>query len=217
MRANPTFLAFTAVSFSTRPPRAPTRSVSEMSQQQLPPRERERRWTILLVPHTSEAPRSFSLSERAVRTVAWVAGVAALAAAFVVAALVLRVREADRALTVAWEAGDREVDSLRARLDSLRGSLAGIQVQESRIRAAVGVTPTDAASFWSRVLRHSQSRERAAQDQERRLTSMRDSLRREIRGVTTAADSLVVRAGEVSSRAQRMADSVASRTDARRP
>ncbi len=169
----------------------------------------------MLVPHTSDAPRSISVTERTLRRVAWVAGVAGLGVVLVFAALLLRVRESNRALAAAWQSGDHDVDSLQARLDSLRGRIAGIQSQEQRIRASVGVTPTESPSFWSRVLRDAAA-SKAPSDQQRTLSVVRDSLRREIRAVSRTTDSLVVRAVDANSRAQRMADSLTA-PSARRP
>lgn len=180
-----------------------------------PPPSRERRWTILLVPHTSDASRSFSLSERTLRRVAWTVGMVTVAVVLAFSALLWRVQVTNRALAAAWQSGDQDVDSLQARLDSLRGSIAGIQTQEQRIRASVGVSPSESPSFWARVLRHQMTGSSPAQ-QQRSLSVVRDSLRREIRAVSRATDSLVVRAVDVNGRAQRMADSVAQASP-RRP
>lgn len=169
----------------------------------------------MLVPHTSDAPRSVTLSERSLRRVAWTLGVGALVVAFAFAALLLRVRETNRALATAWQTGDREVDSLQARLDSLRTRIEGARSQESRIRTTVGVNPTDAPSFWARVLRHTPL-SKSTPDQQRALSLVRDSLRRELRAVSRTTDSLVVRAVDANSRAQRMADSI-SLASPRRP
>ena len=160
----------------------------------------------MVVPHTTDVPRSYPLTDRMLRVVMWGTAAVAILVVTGVGALVFRVRAAERALATTWASGDWQVDSLRLRLDSLNGQLGGIRSHESRIRTSVGVTPTDSPSFWSRVLRGVRASQTSRGPE--RLAQLRDSLKREIRGTSAVTDSLESHARSVSLRVQRMADSV---------
>ncbi|MFN8571815.1 MAG: hypothetical protein U0132_07145 [Gemmatimonadaceae bacterium] len=171
-----------------------------------PPPSRERRWTILLVPHTSDASRSFSLSERTLRRAAWTVGVLSLAVVLAFSALLWRVQETNRALATAWQNGDHDVDSLQARLDSSGEHRRNPVARTTHPGVGWGYS-NGIAVVLARVLRHKMTGT-SSPEQQRSLSVVRDSLRREIRNVSRTTDSLVVRAVDANGRAQRLADSV---------
>jgi len=104
----------------------------------------ERRWSILLVPHGSESPRTYSLSQGAVR--ALVAGGALLVALAALGALatgneiLLRSRRLDQASL------RQRVVTLQSRLDSLSDTLEAIGRRDQQIRLLAGLP--DSAAAW---------------------------------------------------------------------
>ena len=167
---------------------------------------RERRWTLLVVPHGSEALRSLSVSERAVRWLVYSAAGVVIIVTLCFTILLTRLGslEHERAMVLDASTADGQVDALRAQLAQLNGSIDSIHQTDALLRAAVGTTAPAAPGFWSRLLRRVTS-ERARTDSGR---TRNDSARAELRSAAHAADSLLVRAGEVSVRLGQLADSV---------
>jgi murein DD-endopeptidase MepM/ murein hydrolase activator NlpD len=108
----------------------------------------DRRWTVMVVPHGSDSPRSFSVSERAVRAAAYAGSVLGLIAVVGIASAVasagryvssvVRPSEAN-----AMSAMPRDVAEVRRRVASLRDTLDVIRKREARIRLLAGLPPTD--------------------------------------------------------------------------
>ncbi len=101
-----------------------------------------RRWTLLVVPHGSDSPRSFSISEKAVRRLAAVGTVLGLVAAMgvgvAISHLALRMRGED-------DGSLREsMVGLQARLDSLDDTLQAITIRDSQIRLLAGLSSDSA-------------------------------------------------------------------------
>ena len=101
-----------------------------------------RRWTILIVPHGAESPRSLHLSERSLRWLKYGGGalgvVAVIGLAIGVVDLSRRLRGLDDAsLRVA-------VTGLRAQIDSLSGSLEEMDRRDQEIRLLAGLPADDA-------------------------------------------------------------------------
>ena len=110
-----------------------------------------RRWTLLLIPHDSESPKSISVTERAVRVFA-TAGVAlALVALIGVGSVVaqlghLRIPRSDGG------AASPKVQELRERVGALRGALDTLRREDARLRATVGAPRADTTTLLRRVL-----------------------------------------------------------------
>ncbi|MFN8666447.1 MAG: hypothetical protein U0164_04500 [Gemmatimonadaceae bacterium] len=151
-----------------------------------------RRWTILFIPHDTEQPRSFAVSERALR---WMAGGAA---ALVLVAVVAigsiawwvssgRLQRAEARLAAESDALGRtaaEMDSLRATVSALNGALDTIRQADARLSAAAGMGKPDSATLQTQAA---------------------------LRGSRASADSLLRRAAFVAQRIGAMADSATAR------
>ena len=103
----------------------------------------QRRWTFLVVPHGSDSPRSFSLSERFVKRLAVFAGAVGLVAAMGVGValshVALKFRHADDASLLG------SVSLMQARLDSLDDTLRAIGRRDQQIRLLAGLSADSAA------------------------------------------------------------------------
>ena len=103
----------------------------------------QRRWTFLVVPHGSDSPRSFSLSEKVVKRFAVFAGAVGLVAAMGVGValshVALKFRHADDASLIG------SVSLMQARLDSLDDTLRAIGRRDQQIRLLAGLSADSAA------------------------------------------------------------------------
>jgi murein DD-endopeptidase MepM/ murein hydrolase activator NlpD len=103
----------------------------------------QRRWTFLVVPHGSDSPRSFSLSETLVKRLAICAGAVGL-----VAAMGVGVAFSHVALNLSRTASRSAVGDLtamQARLDSLDDTLRAITRRDQQIRLLAGLSADSAA------------------------------------------------------------------------
>lgn len=154
---------------------------------------RMRRWTVLLIPHDTDVPRTIAVSARAARTTAAAVAVVALAAVVGVGAMAGWIArpdsaERDRQLsaptgTVASLSGSA-VDSLRATVEALYSALDTIRQADARLREAAGLPQVDSASLQAHA---------------------------EMATTRAAADSLLRGANLVAGRLGKMADSARSR------
>ena len=113
----------------------------------------DRRWTVMVVPHGSDSPRSFAISERAVRAAAYTGSVLALvaivgsgsavASAGRVISNLVRPAEANAMAS----ATPRGVPDVARRVASLRDTLEVIRKREAQIRLLAG-KPASWSSFW---------------------------------------------------------------------
>jgi len=151
-----------------------------------------KRWTILLIPHDTEQPRSFAVSGRMLR---WMVGGAATIALIAVAGVgamawwvssgrLERERTRIAAEDAALDRTTTELDSLRATVHALNGALDTIRQADARLSAAAGVSAPDSATL------HTQAA---------------------LRGSRATADSLLRRASFVAQRIGAMADSASAR------
>ena len=114
----------------------------------------ERRWTILIVPEGSEAPRTYELSERRLRLVRRGAVVAVLAvvALGMVAGRALpsvsRFHLDGGAGTPAISSAAAEDPALRASLEALRDTIEVLGRRDQQLRLAAGL-PTDDSAAWA--------------------------------------------------------------------
>lgn len=103
----------------------------------------ERRWTFLVVPHGSDSPRGFSLSEKLVKRFAMFASAVVLVAAMGVGVALSHV-----ALTLGRTVNrgvSGDVALMQARLDSLDDTLRAISRRDQQIRLLAGLS-SDSAS-----------------------------------------------------------------------
>ena len=108
----------------------------------------DRRWTVMVVPHGSDSPRSFSISERAVRAGAYVGSVLTLMALVGLGSTIattgrlissaVRPTEAN-----AMSSKPRDVAEVARRVASLRDTLDVIRKREAQIRLLAGLPATD--------------------------------------------------------------------------
>lgn len=103
-----------------------------------------RKWTVVIVPHGSDAPRTLEISERTLRRVAWVA-----IAGFVLclsAVSVAAVRMSGSPLFAAFiSPADRQLAELRTRMVELRDTIAVIDRRDEQIRLLAGLPSPDSA------------------------------------------------------------------------
>ena len=113
----------------------------------------DRRWTVMVIPHGSDSPRSFAISERAVRAAAYTGSVlglvamigigSAIASASRVISSVVRPAEANAAMSTSKP---RDVTEVALRVASLRDTLEVIRKREAQIRLLAGLPATDSAN-----------------------------------------------------------------------
>jgi len=111
----------------------------------------DRRWTVMVVPHGSDSPRSFSVSERAVRAGVYVGSVLGLMAVIGLGSAVattgryissaVRPTEAN-----AMSSRPRDVAEVAKRVASLRDTLNVIRKREAQIRLLAGLPATDSGA-----------------------------------------------------------------------
>jgi Peptidase family M23 len=103
-----------------------------------------RRWTVMIIPHGSDSPRSLAVSERALR--AAIGGGAALAALCCVAALTFVITLVSPNSFLASRESRQmysELADLRTRLTVLQDTIAMIGRRDERIRLLAGLPPVD--------------------------------------------------------------------------
>jgi murein DD-endopeptidase MepM/ murein hydrolase activator NlpD len=114
----------------------------------------DRRWTVMVVPHGSDSPRSFSVSERAVRAAIYVGSTLGLMAIVGLGTAiattgryisgVIRPAEAN-----AMSSHPRDVAEVARRVASLRDTLNVIRKREAQIRLLAGLPATDSAAQYT--------------------------------------------------------------------
>src|SRR4030095_13778719 len=111
----------------------------------------DRRWTVMVVPHGSDSPRSYSIRERAVRLALYAAAMLGLMAAIGLGTAiattgryisgVIRPTEAN-----AMSSHPRDLSEVARRVASLRDTLNVIRKREAQIRLLAGRPPTDSGA-----------------------------------------------------------------------
>jgi murein DD-endopeptidase MepM/ murein hydrolase activator NlpD len=112
----------------------------------------DRRWTVMVVPHGSDSPRSFSISERAVRAALYVGAMLGLMAAIGLGTAIattgryisgaVRPTEAN-----AMSSHPRDLSEVAKRVASLRDTLEVIRKREAQIRLLAGLPAADSAAL----------------------------------------------------------------------
>ena len=155
----------------------------------------DRCWTVMVVPHGSDSPRSYSISERAVRAALYVGAMLGLMAAIGLGTAIattgrfisgaVRPTEAN-----AMSSHPRDMSEVAKRMASLRDTLEVIRKREAQIRLLAGLPATDSAA---RVLA-------SAQD------SLADSAARAL--PPADVETLIQRADQLSARFAAVTDSL---------
>jgi len=111
----------------------------------------DRCWTVMVVPHGSDSPRSYSISERAVRLGLYVGATLGLMAAIGLGTAIattgryisgaIRPTEAN-----AMSSHPRDLSEVAKRVASLRDTLEVIKKREEQIRLLAGLPATDSAA-----------------------------------------------------------------------
>src|SRR6476646_5215384 len=111
----------------------------------------DRRWTVMVVPHGSDSPRSFSISERAVRAAIYVGSTLGLMAIIGLGTAIattgryisgaIRPTEAN-----AMSSHPRDLSEVAKRVASLRDTLNVIRKREAQIRLLAGLPATDSGA-----------------------------------------------------------------------
>src|SRR4030095_1980354 len=111
----------------------------------------DRRWTVMVVPHGSDSPRSYSIRERAVRLALYAAAMLGLMAAIGLGTAiattgryisgVIRPTEAN-----AMSSHPRDLSEVAKRVASLRDTLDVIRKREAQIRLLAGLPAADSAA-----------------------------------------------------------------------
>jgi murein DD-endopeptidase MepM/ murein hydrolase activator NlpD len=155
----------------------------------------DRCWTVMVVPHGSDSPRSYSISERAVRAALYVGAMLGLMAAIGLGTAIattgrfisgaVRPTEAN-----AMSSHPRDMSEVAKRVASLRDTLEVIRKREAQIRLLAGLPATDSAA---RILA-------SAQD------SVADSAARAL--PPADVETLIQRADQLSARFAAVTDSL---------
>ena len=155
----------------------------------------DRCWTVMVVPHGSDSPRSYSISERAVRGALYAGAVLGLMAAIGLGTAIattgrfisgaVRPTEAN-----AMSSHPRDMSEVAKRVASLRDTLEVIRKREAQIRLLAGLPATDSAA---QILA-------SAQD------SLADSAARAL--PHTDVETLIQRADQLSARFAAVTDSL---------
>ena len=111
----------------------------------------DRRWTVMVVPHGSDSPRSFSVSERTVRasmyTGAALALIALIGLGSAVASTGRYISHAVRPTEAnAMGTRPRDMGEVARRVASLRDTLDVIRKREAQIRLLAGLPAADSGS-----------------------------------------------------------------------
>lgn len=107
----------------------------------------QRRWTLLVVPEgTTESPRSYAVSARALRALTTGAGVLGLVAVIGLgAAVTTYATPSGRAARADAEQLGGELTELRQKLAVLQDTIRAIGVRDERVRTLAGLAPVDSA------------------------------------------------------------------------
>ncbi len=105
---------------------------------------RGRSWTVVVVPHGSDASRTFDITDRALRRLLWTlgSGLAILVVAVAIGVLKLR---ASPAVSALMTPADRQLAELRPRMAELRDTIAAIDKRNEQIRLLAGLPTPDSA------------------------------------------------------------------------
>ena len=102
----------------------------------------DRRWTVVIAPHGSDAPRTLEVSERTLRRWAW--GLASVLALCLVGTTAATLRLSGSPLFAMFMTpADRQLANLRTRIAELRDTLAVMDKRDQQIRLLAGIPSPD--------------------------------------------------------------------------
>lgn len=163
----------------------------------------------MLVPHGSDATRSISVTERAIRVFLSLVAVVMVTGVIGAASLGWRVgRSYPVSNLSAADATDPAAAVLAGRLTSLKDTLDAIREREARIRLHAGVPPAKAATLMARVLSWGERKPVNSAVPRAKHASLEDAT-----AAAIAADSLIARAGALSEGYADVADSIERRAN----
>jgi hypothetical protein len=175
-----------------------------------------RRWTVMLIPHGSDAPMSIAVSERALRFLTSIIIAVALVAVIGLGTIIAQLgrfgtRGANEA-TSSTPTPSRDLASLRERVAHLNGALDTIRDSDARLRQAAGVPAADTAKMMQRFLSRVPIFRRWAQRGNVVVpvnVAGTDSMTTngDAQHASAVADSLVAHASDVANRYGTLADS----------
>ncbi len=101
-----------------------------------------RSWTLVVVPHGSDASRTIDVSERTLRRLAWGAGAALLLCVIALTTAALRF-SGSPLVTALMTPADRQLADMRTRLAELRDTIGVIDKRDAQIRLLAGLPNQD--------------------------------------------------------------------------
>jgi murein DD-endopeptidase MepM/ murein hydrolase activator NlpD len=101
-----------------------------------------RSWTVVVVPHGSDASRTIDVSERTLRRLAWGAGAGLLVCTIAIGAAALRF-SGSPLVTAFMTPADRQLVDLRTRMAELRDTIVVIDKRDAQIRLLAGLPSLD--------------------------------------------------------------------------
>jgi murein DD-endopeptidase MepM/ murein hydrolase activator NlpD len=101
-----------------------------------------RSWTLVVVPHGSDASRTIDVSERTLRRLAWAAGAGLLLCVIALTTAALRF-SGSPLVTALMTPADRQLADMRTRMAELRDTIGVIDKRDAQIRLLAGLPNQD--------------------------------------------------------------------------
>ena len=101
-----------------------------------------RSWTLVVVPHGSDASRTIDVSERTLRRLAWAAGSGLLVCVIALTTAALRF-SGSPLVTALMTPADRQLADMRTRMAELRDTIGVIDKRDAQIRLLAGLPNQD--------------------------------------------------------------------------
>jgi murein DD-endopeptidase MepM/ murein hydrolase activator NlpD len=101
-----------------------------------------RSWTLVVVPHGSDASRTIDVSERTLRRLAWAAGAGLLLCVIALTTAALRF-SGSPLVTALMTPADRQLADMRTRMAELRDTIVVIDKRDAQIRLLAGLPNQD--------------------------------------------------------------------------
>jgi murein DD-endopeptidase MepM/ murein hydrolase activator NlpD len=101
-----------------------------------------RSWTLVVVPHGSDASRTIDVSERTLRRLAWAAGAGLLLCVIVLTTAALRF-SGSPLVSALMTPADRQLADMRTRMAELRDTIGVIDKRDAQIRLLAGLPNQD--------------------------------------------------------------------------
>jgi murein DD-endopeptidase MepM/ murein hydrolase activator NlpD len=105
----------------------------------------DRRWTVMLIPHGSDSPRSFSVTEQMLRRAAGMVAFSSLMALVGIGNVIARISDFVSPKNANAQSTHADLSTVAERVASLRDTIAVIRQREAQIRLLAGLPSTDSA------------------------------------------------------------------------